>query len=180
MMSATSDRVLFGVVGVLVTLVLLVDFEVLPLGVPAWSLYLIPVVACLFAWRPSAPLVVAVVAAVLNVAGYVLKALPADPEIARIAQVNRVFGFLTLLLLGVTIRLFVMAKVKSAEDAWVAAGKNQLAAHLQGELSIDALGQRALSFLAQYLGAQVGAAYVRLESGQLQRCGTFARGGALA
>ena len=179
-MPVRNDRALYAVVGVLVTLVLLVDFEILPLGIPAWSLYLIPVVACLFAWRPSAPLVVAVVAALLNVVGYVVKTLPADPEIARIAQVNRVFGFLTLLLLGVTIRQFVQAKVKGAEDAWVAAGKNQLAARLQGELSIDELGQRALSFLAHYLGAQVGAAYVRLEGGQLRRCGTFARGGANA
>ncbi len=180
MIPARNDRALYAIVGVLVTLVLLVDFEILPLGIPAWSLYLIPVVACLFAWRPTAPLVVAVVAAVLNVAGYLFKPLPVDAEIVRIAQVNRVFGFLTLLLLGVTIRQFVRAKVRSAEDAWVAAGKNQLAARLQGELSIDELGQRALSFLAHYLDAQVGAAYLRLDDGQLRRCGTFARGGANA
>ncbi|MBI1948459.1 MAG: response regulator [Deltaproteobacteria bacterium] len=176
MISRAGNRLLYAALGALVAIILVVDLFFLPLGIPAWALYLVPLNVCLLSWRPAAPLVVAALTAGLNAAGYFLKPLPLDPEVLLTAQINRTFGFVTLIVMGVTIRQFVVAKIKSAEQSWVETGLNQLVARLQGEQAIDELGRNGLSSLARYLDAQVGAMYVRQETGDLERCGSYARG----
>ncbi len=49
--------------------------------------------------------------------------------------------------------------------AWVRAGQTGLAARLQGEQTLEKLGENVLSFLAGYLGAQVGAIHVQEGTG---------------
>lgn len=169
-----EERALYALVAGLLALVLFVDLRVLPLGIPAWSLYVIPVVACLYAWRPSVPLVVGLVAAVLEGAGYFLKPLPDVPEILRTAQINRGMGFATLLLLGVTLRQFVAARVRAAEQNWVKTGENLLVARLQAEQGVAELGKGALAFLADYVNAPVGAAWFEDGAGRFRRAAGFA------
>ncbi|MCC7108931.1 MAG: response regulator [Deltaproteobacteria bacterium] len=174
MKPTVEARALYALVAGLLALVLFIDLRVLPLGIPAWSLYVIPVVACLYAWRPSVPLVVGLVAAVLEGAGYFLKPLPDVPEILRTAQINRSMGFATLLLLGVTLRQFVAARVRAAEQNWVKTGENLLVARLQGEQGVAELGKGSLAFLADYVNAPVGAAWFEDGAGRFRRAAGFA------
>jgi len=69
--------------------------------------------------------------------------------------------FLTLAAAFVTSREY---RAREAE-AWVRAGQTGLAARLQGEQPLDKLGENALSFLADYLGAQVGAIHIQEGTG---------------
>jgi CheY-like chemotaxis protein/CHASE3 domain sensor protein len=46
-------------------------------------------------------------------------------------------------------------------DAWIRQGQSGLAARIQGERRLDALGDQVLEYLATYVKAQVGAIYVR-------------------
>ncbi len=48
-----------------------------------------------------------------------------------------------------------------AVQAWVAAGLSGLGQRIQGDHRLEDIGQRALEYLATYLGAPVGAGYVR-------------------
>jgi signal transduction histidine kinase/DNA-binding response OmpR family regulator/CHASE3 domain sensor protein len=59
-------------------------------------------------------------------------------------------------------------------QAWLRSGQMRLATKLQGEQRTDTLGENALSFLTDYLNAQVGAVYITQGHNQLQRVATFA------
>ena len=61
-----------------------------------------------------------------------------------------------------------------AEEAWVAAGLAGLGVELQGEHRIDELGQRALRYLGDYLGAAVGAGYAMQSNRGLTLFGGYA------
>ncbi|MEC5388224.1 response regulator [Uliginosibacterium sp. H3] len=59
-------------------------------------------------------------------------------------------------------------------EAWIKTGLANLAIGTQGDLRLDVLGDRALSFLAKYMGAQVGAAYIAESDGRYRRVATHA------
>lgn len=85
-------------------------------------------------------------------------------------------GSLLLLLLilasaGMTAREY-RAK---ARQSWVTTGLSGLSLRLQGDHRLDEIGKRALDYLAEYLGADVGAGYVvDRSSGELELFGGFA------
>ena len=55
------------------------------------------------------------------------------------------------------------------QQAWLREGQSRLAERLLGRQSLAEIGQQLLAFLAEYLGAAVGALYVCEESGDLVR-----------
>jgi CheY-like chemotaxis protein/CHASE3 domain sensor protein len=59
-------------------------------------------------------------------------------------------------------------------QGWVRAGAALLNSRLQGQHSLAQLGDRTVSFLAEYLGAYVGAVHVVTPDGGLARCGGYA------
>ncbi|MFZ5550041.1 MAG: response regulator [Pseudomonadota bacterium] len=61
-----------------------------------------------------------------------------------------------------------------AVDAWLRAGQSGLAERLQGDPRLERLGEQALSFLADYLEAQVGAIYLAEPDGHLRRVAGWA------
>jgi len=85
-------------------------------------------------------------------------------------------GSLLLLVLilasaGMTVREY-RAK---ARQSWVTAGLSGLSLRLQGDHRLDEIGKRALDYLAEYLGADVGAGYVvERSTGELELFGGFA------
>lgn len=85
-------------------------------------------------------------------------------------------GSLLLLVLilgsaGMTVREY-RAK---ARQSWVTTGLSGLSLRLQGDHRLDEIGKRALDYLAEYLGADVGAGYVVDRStGELELFGGFA------
>ncbi|WP_226502603.1 response regulator [Pseudomonas sp. MWU16-30317] len=58
-------------------------------------------------------------------------------------------------------------------QAWLRTGQTQLAEQVIGQLSVNLLGRNILEFFAQYLGAVVGAVYVRDERGGLRRVASY-------
>jgi CheY-like chemotaxis protein/signal transduction histidine kinase/CHASE3 domain sensor protein len=58
-------------------------------------------------------------------------------------------------------------------QAWLRTGQTQLAEQVIGQLSVQLLGRNILQFFAQYLGAVVGAVYVRDEQGALHRVASY-------
>lgn len=70
-------------------------------------------------------------------------------------------GSMVLLLLVLLSAALSMREYRiKARQTWVAAGLSGLSQRIQGDPRLDDIGERMLEYLAQYLGAQVGAGYV--------------------
>jgi len=61
-----------------------------------------------------------------------------------------------------------------ARQAWVTAGMSGLGLRLRGDLRLEEIGKRALDYLADYLGASVGAGYVVNGGDDLELFGGYA------
>ncbi|MBC8066734.1 MAG: CHASE3 domain-containing protein, partial [Deltaproteobacteria bacterium] len=90
-------------------------------------------------------------------------------------------SIITWLGAGVLLALIAAAAVLSSRDfrgqqiqAWLRTGQTELAARLQGEQPLEALGDNIVGFVAGYLEAQVGAIYYAEQAGQLRRIGGYA------
>jgi signal transduction histidine kinase/CheY-like chemotaxis protein/CHASE3 domain sensor protein len=59
-------------------------------------------------------------------------------------------------------------------QAWLRTGQARFAAKIQGEQRLQMLGENVLSFLAEYLGAQVGAVYIVDGDGVFHRFAAYA------
>ncbi|HEY2380756.1 MAG TPA: response regulator [Terriglobia bacterium] len=148
-----------------------------PLGISVWVLYLVPLIVCLFGWRPAMPVIVSVLTTVLIVLGFFLK----PPGIApSIAILDRVFGVTVVWTVGITGHQLLKNKLIVSEQNWLRDGQNRLGAHMQGEQVLHALGDKVIRFLSEYLNAQVGAIYVRSEEGVFERFASYALDLALA
>ncbi|MDI1312142.1 response regulator [Prosthecobacter sp.] len=80
--------------------------------------------------------------------------------------------------LGMVMALVVAWMLQRNEQArrqqqWLQSGQAQLAQKLIDEHKLERLGDNALRFLCEYLGAQVGAIYIE-DAGSFRRCATYA------
>jgi CheY-like chemotaxis protein/CHASE3 domain sensor protein len=80
--------------------------------------------------------------------------------------------------LGMVLALAVASLLRRNEHVrqqqqWLQTGQSQLSQRLIDEHKLDRLGDNALRFLCEYLGAKVGAIYIE-DSGTLRRCATYA------
>jgi CheY-like chemotaxis protein/signal transduction histidine kinase len=145
-------------------------------GINVWICFIPAVVLCkLLTWKPLAPLGVAVATSGLVIAGYFLQE-PRSRELAEVGSLNRGIGVGALLLLGLMGRQFVVYRARVRTRDWVRAGQNELARRMRGEHPLAELGKRILSFLGEYLDAQVGAMYAANTAGAFAACAGFARG----
>jgi signal transduction histidine kinase/CheY-like chemotaxis protein/CHASE3 domain sensor protein len=81
---------------------------------------------------------------------------------------------------GVLALLIAVAAVSSSRDfraqhidSWLRAGQSELANRTQGNQSVERLGDSIAAFLAEYLGAQVGAVYFCPHAGELRPAGSY-------
>ncbi len=79
-----------------------------------------------------------------------------------------------LVLILVAAALAVRDHRSRENEIWLRAGQAGLSVRVQGEHRLDALGDRVLSFLGEYLNAQVGALYITERDGRFQRIAAFA------
>ena len=86
------------------------------------------------------------------------------------ALINAIVG---VVLVGVIGWLMERAGRQRQRDEWLKNGQAQLTDRLVGELQIEELGQNALSFLCDYLGANAGAIFMR-EERDFRRAATYA------
>jgi signal transduction histidine kinase/DNA-binding response OmpR family regulator len=147
-----------------------------PIGVAAWILFLLPLALSLYEWRPRAPLIIAAAATVFIIVGYFDS--PLSQFELYVARINRGFGIVTIWIVAVVVRRSIVAKLFLRERDWVRSGQRDLGMRMQGELDLDELGDRILTFLCQYLGVPVAALYVTTESKTtFRRCATYASQG---
>ncbi|MGH8516420.1 MAG: CHASE3 domain-containing protein, partial [Panacagrimonas sp.] len=59
-------------------------------------------------------------------------------------------------------------------DAWVRAGQAELVSRIQAEMRLDQLGEQVLQFLAEYMDARVGAAYLADRDDNFRRFAAYA------
>lgn len=65
-----------------------------------------------------------------------------------------------------------MAEIR--RENWLKTGQSELASHLNSDVPVQELAQRALNFLARYLEAPVGALYIVDDEGTARLCASFA------
>ncbi|CAN5277732.1 response regulator [soil metagenome] len=81
---------------------------------------------------------------------------------------------LLLVLIGAAAWMTARDHRERESQAWVRAGQMGLSASVQGDQRLDAMGDSAVAFLADYLGAQVAALYVAEHGGRLRRIAGYA------
>ena len=98
----------------------------------------------------------------------------ADAAAARTSQVTGL-GSLVLLVLIVSAGVMTSRTFHAREaEVWLRSGQAGLSERIQGELRLETLGDRVLSFLAEYLDAQVGVAFVVESDGSIRRLAAYA------
>jgi CheY-like chemotaxis protein len=144
------------------------------LGVAVWVFYLVPVGLTLLGARAAAPLVVAGVATLGIAVGYFLS----PPMLAGLdpafPPINRAMGIGVLWAVALVARQTVIARSRLAADDWLRTGQRDLGTLLQGEKDAPALGGDVVRFLAERLGARVGAIYLDEGAGALRCIGRYA------
>lgn len=131
---------------------------IFPLGTAVWIAYFLPVVLAYLAPRPVVPPVVAALATLLTIVGFTLAPAGIDPAVAIL---NRGIAILAVWVLAITGALFIRSRIAVQHQEWLQTGQVGLARAVGGEQPLDTLGDNALKFLAEYLGAQAGAIFVR-------------------
>jgi len=81
---------------------------------------------------------------------------------------------LLLLLIGASALMTSRDYRARQTQAWLRSGQMSFSQRIQGEQRLDKLGDNILEFLAEYLGAQVGAVYVMDGSGMCRRVAGYA------
>lgn len=136
--------------------VMMADFWT-PLGVAVWVFYLLPITFSLFLRTKEMPLVVTAACSLLMLVAYFTDDAGVDREIA---QINRVFGVVAFWMIGTVGYFYIANNFLVRQQSWIQSGKAGLAETMGGDLKPAAFGENVLTFLAEYLDAQVGAFFV--------------------
>ncbi|MFZ2994680.1 response regulator [Sphingobium sp.] len=164
-MSPLRDRASASVLYALLALLLVLPFVadlIFPLGTAVWVAYLLPVVLAYLAGRPQTPLVVAALVTLLTIAGFTMAPAGIDPAVAAM---NRILGAgVTWILAGVGF-FFIRNRNAIRREEWLQAGQVGLSDAVGGEQPLDQLSRNALAFLTDYMGASVGAFFIRTDDG---------------
>lgn len=143
-----------------------------PLGVTGWVFYLLPIVLGLYERRPWLPLQLAALATLAILLSFLFnRALPEYP--IWLAQLNRVFGVLTIWSVAFVVRQLVTTQIELRERDWIRTGQRGLSERMQGEQSVAQLGDSILRFLCEYLDVPVAAFYCAEPDGRFRRRATY-------
>ncbi len=151
-----STLIYLGISAALVA-VLLADYFT-PLGVAAWVFYLLPIACSLFLRSKAMPLVVTAACTVLMAVTFFTDSVGVHREIA---QINRVFGVVTFWVVGVVGYFYISNNTIVRQAGWIQSGKAGLAETMGGDLKPAVFGDHVLTFLVEFLGAEMGAFFVR-------------------
>lgn len=151
------EPLLYGIIALLMVVPFLADLF-LPLGTAVWMLYLMPVTLAYMGSRQQVPVILAAIVTVLLPSGYFLS--PPGVDI-QLAQINRVLAGIVIWIIAAGGTVTIRNRLAVRREEWLQQGELGVAAHINGEQRTDQLGSNVLAYLAEYLGAQVGAIYFR-------------------
>ncbi|WP_260923291.1 GAF domain-containing sensor histidine kinase [Novosphingobium sp. 9] len=148
-------------------LCLLTDIT-LPLGTGVSVLYLLPTVIAYAGKRPVAP-----IATAIGGLGCVTLAYFYAPDgvAASIAIMNRVLSGATNVLVAIIGASIIHYRNRNRHAQALRVAEAELARTMAGEVPLDELGHRAITFLAEQFGASAGALFAH-EDGQYRRIAT--------
>ena len=143
-----------------------------PLRVAIWVFYMLPVALCMWVDRPTAPLIVAGMASVLTLAGYLLATSDAMAG-PIVLQINRVIGVIVMFVLAGVGHLYIKTRLNLQRGAWLKQGEVEIGLQMRGDLDPASIGNGILRSLVPFVGARVGVLYSR-EGDALERIATWA------
>lgn len=152
----TPTPLVYGAIVLSVSIVSLTDL-LTPLGMGVGVFYLLPLVFSYFTWRPLVPIYAAAASTLLILAGFFLSPHGVEPFLA--AQ-NRAFVVGTSWILAALGYQFITNKLAVRKQEWLQSGQTILSERMAGDPSIEQLGLRVLSTVAEYLDAPAGALFV--------------------
>ena len=162
------DFALLGAIAVWVIAVFIVDLFT-ELGVAEWVFYAGPVVIAFALRRPAAPFAVAAAAAVLITAGFYLSPPGIQPWLSGL---NRSFAVVIFFVLAGAGFLFIRARAAIQREEWLQSSLVALSECMAGDQTMPQLTDSVLGFLADELGAEIGAFFVR-DNGSFRRTASF-------
>ena len=151
------DSLLYGIIALLMVVPFLADLF-FPLGTAVWMLYLMPVTLAYMVNRQQVPIVLACIITVLLPVGYFFSPAGVDLELARL---NRALACIVIWIIAAGGTVTIRNRLAVRREEWLQQGELGVSAHINGEQRADQLGGNVLGYLAEYLGAQVGAIYFR-------------------
>ena len=127
------------------------------IGITTWMLYLLPLAATYFLWRPRVPFIIAAMASAFTLLDFMFSPAGGSRENSLI---NRAFGVLEFWLIAGLLYQIITTRLKLQEREWLHSALSKLSERMLGEQSLTNLSARTLQFVADYVGARVGALYV--------------------
>ena len=122
-----------------------------PMGTAVWIIYLLPLVLAFASRRPMVPVVSAVAICIIMAVGYVLDRRGIDPTVA---MANRSMAGVVILIIGVVGRSMILARTALTRTEWVQQGQVAASRAVQGDKTVEALGDHVLRALAERSGAR--------------------------
>ncbi len=165
----TPDHVpLYSLIAVLTAVIAAAD-HLTGIGFGMWVFYFLPLALSFFTSRSWFPLATSALFVLLLLESYILGLPDLEPELVFSVQVRRTVAGLTFVMLGFIGRQFILARLRNELEDWFKVAQTGLLSRMQGEPKLPELGERILGFLTEYLGAQVGAIYLREQGGHFRR-----------
>lgn len=155
--SSRATPVTLAVIALIELLVFLFDVREPP-GSVEWTLYFLPVVACLFARLAWLPLATASVSTALLAVGFHLS--PPGP-IDEIGKVNREIGGAVIWIVALLAWRFIGARNRVQDDRSLEQGQRLLAETIRSERDQREIAARAVSEACRRVGAVAGALFVK-------------------
>nr|WP_155041834.1 response regulator [Paracoccus litorisediminis] len=140
------------------TAVVFVLDNIFPLGTAIWLIYLLPLALTYLSSRPFLPPAVAAGLTVLIAIGFKLADVGVD---SAVALPNRVLAGLVTLLLGGLGHVLIRSRLALSRSEWLQRNEVAMGEALQGEQSVESLGENSLRTLANALGPRAAIAYAR-------------------
>ncbi|WP_265500312.1 response regulator [Paracoccus beibuensis] len=131
---------------------------IFPLGAAVWLLYLLPLALASATRLPTTPIVVAVLACVAMLAGFLLDNSGISPQVAAF---NRSMAGLVYLALGITGRSLILNRMRLIRSQWVNQAQVDVSRGMQGDLTPERLAKQVLAILAERIGARAAIVYAR-------------------
>lgn len=160
-------------IAVLVAAIAVAD-NVSGIGFGVWVFYFLPLALAFFTSRPWFPVGLSIVLVALLFGSYWAGKDELNATLLFNVQVRRLAAAMTFIMLAFIGRTFIISRLKNAREDWFKAVQSGLLSRMQGEPTLEQLGEKILSFLADYLQANVGAIYLAERGGTFRRFGGYA------
>lgn len=127
------------------------------LGTADFIFYFLPVALTIFSTSINLPIYIAAGTTFLSAVGFYISPRGID---YGLGLQNRIYAFLTVWAVAYLVKRIIRSKNESDRFSWIKNGMAELALVIRGELTLEEIGKKVLTFLSSYTGATMGSAYI--------------------